>query len=127
MTKADGPLTPEARDALRAQAEGCHRRPGLAVICLGVLPNWVGEDCAACGIYCERYALPLGMGLTDLRDLVEELNLRTDLDGILIWLARPEGWDSQGLSGVVSPDKQADAPTWAETLELTIARVEKRT
>ena len=92
----DRPLTGEERDSLRARAAECPRRPGLAVVCLGVLPDWVGEDCAACGIYCERYALPVGMGETDVRELAGALGARADLDAVVCLTPSPEetplGW-----------------------------------
>ena len=122
MERIDHPLTPEETTSLCGRVAQSPRRPALAVVCLGVLPRWVGEDCAACGIYCEQYALPLNMGPEDLLDLVEGLNQRPDLDGVLVWAPLPEGGDSIA----VSPDKQVFAPTWLETLELTIARAEKR-
>lgn len=121
----DRPLTQGERAALRARAAECPRRPALAVVCLGVLPSWVGEDCAACGLYCERYALPLGIGQADVQDLMEGLCLRDDLDGLLLWPDLPAGWDGQDLSASVSPGKRVSAPTWAETLARAIARAEE--
>lgn len=122
----DRPLTQGERTALRARAAECPHRPTLAVVCLGVLPSWAGEDCAQCGIYCERYAIPLGMGAADLRELAEGLSLRGDLDGVLLWPDLPAGWDGQELSAAVSPAKRVSAPTWAGTLARAIARAEER-
>ena len=58
----DRPITDEEREALTRQVFRLPGRPALAVVCLGELPRFVQQDCAACGIYCEQYALPLGLG-----------------------------------------------------------------
>ena len=69
-TRFDLPLTPEERVGLARRASGLTCRPALAAVCLGELPAFVRQDCAACGIYLEQYALPLGLGWADLTDLL---------------------------------------------------------
>ena len=54
----DLPLTPEEREELARRVSGLTRRPALAAVCLGELPPFVRQDCAACGLYLEQYALP---------------------------------------------------------------------
>ena len=118
----DRPITDEEREALTRQVFRLPGRPALAVVCLGELPPFVQQDCAACGIYCEQYALPLGLGQADLTDLLEGLAQRGDLDGVLLWPALPAGWDSLA----VSRGKLVSAPAWAQVLELAVARAEQR-
>ena len=60
-TRFDLPLTPEERVGLARRASGLTCRPALAAVCLGELPAFVRQDCAACGLYLEQYALPLSM------------------------------------------------------------------
>ena len=122
----DRPLAPEEREALARRVSGLTRRPALAAVSLGELPPFVGEDCAACEIYCEQYALPLGLGQADFLDLLEGLVLRRDLDGTLLWPDLPEGWDGAAIAGALPPDRGLDAPAWREALERTIARAEQR-
>ena len=122
----DRSLTPEEREELSRRVSALTRRPALAAVCLGELPPFVGEDCAACGLYCEGYALPLGLRQADLLDLLEGLALRGDLDGILLWPDLPEGWDRAAIAASLPPDRGLDAPAWREALERTIARAEQR-
>lgn len=122
----DTSLTDEEKDTLRTQVSGLSRRPGLAVVSLNELPVWVGQDCAVCGIYCERYALHLGVGREDLLELLEGLSLRPDLDGVLVWPPLPQGRDEEMIPTAAVPEKTLAAPTWAQALELTVARAEKR-
>lgn len=122
----DLPLTPEEREELARQASGLSRRPALAAVCLGELPPFVRQDCAACGLYLEQYALPLGLGQADLAGLLEGLALRADLDGVLLWPALPAGWDEAAIAAALSPDRGLDAPTWRGALELVLARAEQR-
>ena len=117
----DLPLTPEEREGLARRASGLTRRPALAAVCLGELPPFVRQDCAACGLYLEQYALPLGLGRADLTGLLEGLALRRDLDGVLL-----AGWDEAAIAAALPPDRGLDAPTWRETLELVLARAEQR-
>ena len=78
----EGPLSQQERAALRDRVARLAHRPALAVVCLGELPAWVGEDCAACGLYCERYALPPGMGEAGLAELLAELSRRPGWPGL---------------------------------------------
>lgn len=122
----DLPLTPEEREELARRASGLTRRPALAAVCLGELPPFVRQDCAACGLYLEQYALPLGLGRADLTDLLEGLALRADLDGVLLWPDLPAGWDRSAIAASLPPDRGLNAPTWRKTMELIIARAEQR-
>lgn len=126
MAGLERPLTPEELAGLRARVARCPRRPALATICLGQLPAWVGQDCAACGIYCEQYALPLGMGEKGLWDLLEGLGGREDMDGILIWpLSRPQGVDGL-LAQAVPRGKWVEGTTWAGALEGLVDRAARQ-
>lgn len=122
----DLPLTPEEREELARRASGLSRRPALAAVCLGELPAFVRQDCAACGLYLEQYVLPLGLDRTDLTGLLEGLALRGDLDGVLLWPTLPEGWGEASTGASLPPGRALDAPTWREALELVLARAEQR-
>ena len=117
----EGPLSQQERAALRDRVARLAHRPALAVVCLGELPAWVGEDCAACGLYCERYALPPGMGEAGLAELLAALSRRHGLEGEMLWPAAVGG-----LGGLASvpPEKNMAAPTWAQVLEQTLERAE---
>ena len=77
--------------ALKAQGVN----PCLAVILVGENPasqvyaDGKKRDCAQCGIYSEEYILPAETGQEELMLLIETLNGRSDIDGILIQLPLP--------------------------------------
>ena len=89
--------------------------PGLAVVIVGDDPasriyvNNKKKACEAVGIYSEEYALPKETSQEELLNLVKELNVRTDIDGILVQLPLPEGFDEQAVIKTISPDKDVDA------------------
>ncbi|MFA6851509.1 MAG: tetrahydrofolate dehydrogenase/cyclohydrolase catalytic domain-containing protein, partial [Selenomonadaceae bacterium] len=70
--------------------------PGLAVIIVGADPAslvYVGSKkraCAALGMYSEEHALPKTVSQEELLALVECLNNRSDINGILCQLPLPK-------------------------------------
>ena len=107
-------LAEKVKDQVRAQAEGFARTPGLAVILVGDNPasrvyvNGKKKDCAQCGFYSEEYALPAETSQQELLELIETLNSREDIDGILLQLPVPEHLDEQALLHTIRPDKDVD-------------------
>ena len=94
--------------------EALARTPGLAVILVGDNPasrvyvNGKKKDCAQCGFYSEEYALPAETSQQELLELIETLNSREDIDGILLQLPVPEHLDEQALLHAIRPDKDVD-------------------
>jgi methylenetetrahydrofolate dehydrogenase (NADP+)/methenyltetrahydrofolate cyclohydrolase len=107
-------LAEKVKDQVRAQAEGLARTPGLAVILVGDNPasrvyvNGKKKDCAQCGFYSEEYALPVETTQQELLGLIETLNSREDIDGILLQLPVPAHLDEQALLHAIRPDKDVD-------------------
>ena len=66
------------------------------------------RDCAQCGIYSEEYILPAETGQEELMLLIETLNGRSDIDGILIQLPLPAHLNERAVLSVVRPDKDVD-------------------
>ena len=89
-------LAAKVKREVRAEAEGLPRRPGLAVIIVGDAPasrvyvNSKRKDCEDCGFLSEEYALPAGTKQEELIALIEKLNGREEIDGILCCLIRRE-------------------------------------
>ena len=104
----------KVKGQVRAQAEALARTPGLAVILVGDNPasrvyvNGKKKDCAQCGFYSEEYALPAETSQQELLELIETLNSREDIDGILLQLPVPEHLDEQALLHAIRPDKDVD-------------------
>lgn len=99
------------------QVKQLKRRPGLAVILVGddpasrVYVTSKRRDCEECGIYSEEFALPAQTGQKALLELVDALNQRPEIDGILCQLPLPKGYDydEQEVLLRISPEKDVDA------------------
>ena len=88
-------LAAKMKEEIRTEAAKLPRQPGLAVILVGdngasqvYVRNKV-KDCSDCGIACFDYHLPADTTLEQLLALVEELNGRDEVDGILCQLPLP--------------------------------------
>lgn len=91
------------------------KRPGLAVIIVGddpasrVYVNNKKKACAEIGFYSEEYALPGSATTEQLLLLINELNARSDINGILCQLPLPKGIDEKAVLLAISPEKDVDA------------------
>lgn len=89
--------------------------PGLAVIIVGddpasrVYVNNKKKACAECGIYSEEYALPAETTEEELLALIDTLNKKKEIDGILVQLPLPKGIDSEKVLLSILPEKDVDA------------------
>jgi len=108
-------LAEKIRTEVRAEIEQSKLNPGLAVVIVGENPasriyvDNKKKDCAACGIRSEEFALPEDAGEEALLNLIEELNQRADIHGILVQLPLPKGYAEQKVIQAISPDKDVDA------------------
>lgn len=90
------------------------RTPGLAVILVGEDPAsqvYVRNKERACfdvGIRSEAFRLSAQTSETMLLELIDELNNRADIDGILLQLPLPKHLDSQVCLERISPQKDVD-------------------
>ena len=90
------------------------RPPGLAVILAGHNPAseiYVRGKIKACndlGIYSESLAPPQSVGTDELLAVVEQLNARRDIDGILVQLPLPHQVDTKRILLAVAPEKDVD-------------------
>jgi methylenetetrahydrofolate dehydrogenase (NADP+)/methenyltetrahydrofolate cyclohydrolase len=89
-------------------------RPGLAAVLAGNDPAseiYVRNKVRACeqlGIYSEKLTLPASVTTQEMLDLVNTLNQRDDVDGILVQLPLPPQVDSKRVLLAVSPEKDVD-------------------
>ncbi len=106
------------RQEVRLEAEAMTKQgntPGLAVILVGddpasrVYVNNKKKACAEAGIHSEEFALPADTTQEQLLALVEELNNRADIHGILCQLPLPKHLDDKAVIAAISPDKDVDA------------------
>lgn len=90
-------------------------KPGLAVIIVGddpasrVYVNNKKKACEYCGFLSEEYALPAETTQEELVSLIEELNGREDIHGILCQLPLPKHLDEGAVIATISPSKDVDA------------------
>lgn len=91
-----------------------HRRPGLAVILVGNDPaseiyvRGKIKTCAELGIYSEKVSPPDTISTEDLLGVIEGLNQRSEIDGILVQSPFPKQIDKRRILLAVRPDKDVD-------------------
>lgn len=89
--------------------------PGLAVIIVGFDPAshvYVKNKEKACeevGFHSEMYSMPEDTTQADLNALIDELNSRKDINGILCQLPLPNHLDDKEVINRISPEKDVDA------------------
>jgi len=104
--------TEVAAEAKAMAAAGVH--PGLAVVLVGHNPAseiYVRGKVKACeevGIYSEKLTPPKSANTSELLDIIEDLNRRDDIDGILVQLPLPAHVDSKKVLLAVDPAKDVD-------------------
>ncbi len=107
-------LAAKYKEDIKCKVENLARKPGLAVIIVGDDPasriyvDHKKKDCAECGIYSEEYALPAATPQKQLLELIAALNSREDIDGILVQLPLPAGFEEKKVLEAISPDKDVD-------------------
>lgn len=89
--------------------------PGLAVVLVGndsasqTYVNLKEKACAAAGIYSEKYALPENTHQDELFELVNRLNHKKEIHGILVQLPLPDGLNEGAIIETIDPWKDVDA------------------
>lgn len=89
--------------------------PGLAVVIVGddqASQTYVRnkeKGCEEIGIHSEKYALPAETTQDELLLLVDKLNKKADIDGVLVQLPLPEHIDEKAIIEAISPKKDVDA------------------
>ncbi len=92
----------------------CGVQPGLAVVLVGENPasqiyvrNKV-RMCQTLGMYSEKIELPADSTTDQLSTIVEDLNGRAEIHGILVQLPLPAHVDSRQVLEAVAPEKDVD-------------------
>ncbi len=107
-------LAARIKEEIRSQVEALAVKPGLAVVLVGEDPasrvyvRGRKKDCVQCGIYSEEYILPQDTTQGELLALIDVLNGREDIDGILVQFPLPEHLDSRAVQLAIRPDKDVD-------------------
>lgn len=88
--------------------------PGLAAVLVGENPasqiyvRSKVKTCESLGLHSEKIELPKQTSTDELLALVEDLNHRDEIDGILVQLPLPAQIDSKRVLEAVHPDKDVD-------------------
>ena len=88
--------------------------PHLAVVIVGDDPAshvYVGAKIRACkrlGIKSSHIELPESTSEAELREIITELNLDTDVHGILVQSPLPQHMDEESLTDLIDPSKDVD-------------------
>ena len=119
MTIIDGKkVSAEVKEQVRIETEALKAKgvtPGLAVILVGddpasrVYVNNKKKACELVGFKSVEYALPATTTQEELLALVNELNERKDINGILCQLPLPKGLDDAAVIEAISPLNDVDA------------------
>src|SRR5438309_7167553 len=89
-------------------------RPGLAVILVGNNPaseiyvRGKVKSCEELGIYSEKHTPPDTISTSELLRLIDDLNRRDEIDGILVQLPLPPQVDAKRVLMAVDPAKDVD-------------------
>ncbi|MBO5136027.1 MAG: bifunctional methylenetetrahydrofolate dehydrogenase/methenyltetrahydrofolate cyclohydrolase FolD [Clostridia bacterium] len=111
-------VSTKIKEALKTEIEelkSVGKTPGLAVIIVGEDPAskvYVGRKEAMCnelGMYSEKYALPEDTTQEELLALIDKLNNKKEIHGILCQLPLPKHLDEKIVINSISPEKDVDA------------------
>ena len=89
-------------------------RPGLAVVLVGHNPaseiyvRGKAKACEEVGIHSEKLTPPESASTSELLSVIDDLNHRDDIDGILVQLPLPRHVDSKKVLLAVDPAKDVD-------------------
>ena len=111
-------VSQKVKDNLKVKVEELKAKginPGLAVVIVGddpasrVYVNNKKKACEYCGILSEEYALPGETTEAELLALVEELNAKETIHGILVQLPLPKHINEETIINAIRPEKDVDA------------------
>ena len=101
-----------AEEVGRLAAQGV--KPGLAAVLVGHVPaseiyvRSKVQACADLGIFSDLITPPDTVTTGEMLDLIQKLNAREDIDGILVQLPLPKQVDAKVLLDAIAPEKDVD-------------------
>lgn len=108
-------LAAKVKSQVAEEAAKLPRKPGLAVVLVGEDPAsqvYVRNKIRACeelGIRSENHLLPADTTQEALLGLIEELNRREEVSGILVQLPLPRQIREEAVIAAIAPEKDVDA------------------
>lgn len=119
-------LAAKIKEQVRLRVEEMEHKPGMAMVLVGENPAaqvyeaGKRKDCQQCGIYYETYRLPEDVPQKELLDVIDFLNEREGIDGILIQFPLPEHLDDRAVQLAIRPDKDVDCVHPSNVGDLTL-------
>lgn len=110
-------LAAKRKEELKREIEGLKGKgltPGLAVVLVGENPASVTyvrskeKACKEVGIYSEVIRLPENISEAELLDVIDRLNGREEIHGILVQLPLPNHIDEKAVIGRIAVEKDVD-------------------
>src|SRR3989338_741905 len=104
-------------DNIKSKVKNSKEKPGLALVLVGNNPaseiyvNFKEKTCKEAGFYCERYNLDKETNELDLLKLVNDLNQKPNIHGILVQLPLPKQIDENLITNSILPHKDVDGFT----------------
>ncbi|MBI3027523.1 bifunctional methylenetetrahydrofolate dehydrogenase/methenyltetrahydrofolate cyclohydrolase FolD [Candidatus Woesearchaeota archaeon] len=102
---------------LKSKIKNSKQKPGLAIVLVGNNPaseiyvNFKEKTCKEVGFYCERFNLEKNTSEIDLLNLVNDLNQKANLHGILVQLPLPNQINEHLIINSILPHKDVDGFT----------------
>jgi methylenetetrahydrofolate dehydrogenase (NADP+) / methenyltetrahydrofolate cyclohydrolase len=97
-----------------ARLRDCARPPGLAVVLVGEDPASAVyvtskvKTCREMGMHSEKITPPATIQTPELLEILDGLNRREDIDGILVQMPLPAQVDSRRVLEAIAPEKDVD-------------------
>jgi len=104
----------EILERLKPRIAKLKRKPGLAVVLVGHNPAsevYVRskiKTCGEIGIFSDKLTPPETITTDEMLKVIDDLNRRPDIDGILVQMPLPKQVDTRRVLEAVAPDKDAD-------------------
>jgi methylenetetrahydrofolate dehydrogenase (NADP+)/methenyltetrahydrofolate cyclohydrolase len=101
-------------ERLKPRIAKLKRKPGLAVVLVGHNPAsevYVRskiKTCGEIGIFSDKLTPPETITTGEMLKVIDDLNRRPDIDGILVQMPLPKQVDTRRVLEAVAPDKDAD-------------------
>ena len=102
---------------IKSKIKNLREKPGLALVLVGNNPaseiyvNFKEKTCKEAGFYCERLNFGRDTSEMDLLKLVNELNQKTNIHGILVQLPLPKQINEHLIINSILPHKDVDGFT----------------
>ncbi len=107
-------LAEKIKGNISKEIENSDIDPTLAAVLIGDNPSskkyleLKDKDCSEVGINFENFKLPSDASISEVKDLLEDLNQDSKIDGIIVQLPAPDHLNQKEIIKTISPKKDVD-------------------